>query len=67
VVRTDRAASYTNFFGGQWTAVSEPFGDTLNFGALARWPRLHARFRHHFEQPQMERQPLQIYRRVRSP
>jgi len=38
VIRPERAAFLTNYFGGQWTLVAGPFGDTQDFSGLYRLP-----------------------------
>ena len=64
ILRADDAARFTNFFGGQWQAVTGPFGDSQDFSRLARLPLVGKRIAHHAAQPQTERYQLQIFRRL---
>ncbi len=64
VIRDQDANLMTNYFGGQWVPVGPPFGDTQDFGALARLPIVGRRFASYAVQPQNERYQLQIFKRA---
>ena len=64
VLRLNRVETTTNHLGGQWQAVTEPFGDTQDFSRLARLPVIGRRFASYAAQPQTARYQLQILRRV---
>jgi hypothetical protein len=64
VVRPELEGLCTNAFGGQWIAVTPPFGDTQDVASVARWPVVGPRLAHHFEQEHVERYQVQIFRRV---
>ena len=64
VIRPEQIQQVTNFFGGIWTPVSGPFGDTPNYQRLARLPIIGGRLVHYAEQPQNLRCPLQVFRRL---
>ena len=64
VMRPKDAESFTNYFGGQWTAAGPPFGDTQDFGPAVRIPVVGRRFASYSLQPQNERYLLQIFRRT---
>jgi hypothetical protein len=63
VVSPDLEPGMQKYFGGQWTPVSESFGDVLSLGKIADAPLIGARIQHHFNTPQMMRRQLRIYRR----
>jgi len=66
VLRPERAGFATNYFGGQWTAVSTPFGDTQDLKSLYRLPLLARKILHPevgFEE-QREHYSLQIFRKT---
>jgi hypothetical protein len=63
VIRPEQKEKFGAFFGGDWRAVTLPFGDTQDVSALARLPIIGKRFAHHATQPQAERFQLQIFRR----
>ena len=67
VIRPQDSGRLTNFFGGQWQAVTAPFGDTQDFSRLTRLPLVGRRFASHAAQPQMERYQVQIFRRPSPP
>jgi hypothetical protein len=54
---------FQGYFGGDWVAVSEPFGDSSTLGRSADIPLIGRRMRTHFESPQLQRYKLQIFRR----
>jgi hypothetical protein len=64
IIRPERKEFMTNFFGGNWIVVAEPFGDTQDYSKLAGIPLAGSRFTHYATQPQSERYSLQILRRV---
>jgi hypothetical protein len=64
VIPADSIDSYSRLFGGQWKAVTEPFGDTRDQTLLNRFPVIAAKLRSHLAQPQINRYPLQIFRRL---
>jgi hypothetical protein len=63
VIRPNEKDFVTAYFGGQWTAESEPFGDSFEPGFLGRLPVLGNRIVHYLNQRQTERYPLQIFRK----
>jgi hypothetical protein len=67
VIRPERRERLTAFFGGAWTTVSEPFGETQDLDRMARLPVIGGRLVHYAEQPQNERYRVQILRRVPAP
>ncbi|HWX18525.1 MAG TPA: hypothetical protein VN578_01340 [Candidatus Binatia bacterium] len=54
---------FCGFFGGEWVAVTPPFGDSFDFTALARLPIIGRKFASYSGQPQNDRHPMQIFRR----
>lgn len=64
VIRPRDRERLTTYFGGDWTAVTGPFGDTQDFGSLSKLPIVGPRFARHAAQPQTERFQVQIYRRT---
>jgi len=64
VIRPEQAEFATNFFGGAWELVNGPFGDTQNFSSLERLPVMGSRLAHYGTQPQTQRYPLEIFRRL---
>lgn len=64
IVRPQSKESVSGFFGGQWHAVSEPFGDTQDFSRVTRIPLVGRRFASYPTQPQNERFQLQVFRRI---
>jgi hypothetical protein len=67
IIQPESAPDARDYFGGQWTAVSEPFGDSFSLGGVARIPFLGKRLEHHFSTPQMSRHKVQIFRRTDVP
>jgi hypothetical protein len=63
VIRPQEAHRLTNFFGGQWQAAAEAFGDAQDFGRLVRLPFVGGRIASYALRPQTERYPVQIFRR----
>jgi hypothetical protein len=55
---------FCGFFGGEWVAVTPPFGDSFDFTALARLPIIGRKFASYSGQPQNDRHPMQIFRRA---
>lgn len=64
IVWPEQMPALSNYFGGVWMAVSEPFGDTYSLPKLDRLPFLLRRLESHFASPQVNRRQLQIFRRV---
>ena len=64
IVRPERIDDLSRYFGGSWTPVSAPFGDSLNGAAIAKVPVIGARLQNHFAAPQMSRYQLQVFRRT---
>ncbi len=64
VIRPPYADVMTNYIGGHWAAVTEPFGDRQDFSLLSKLPVVGKRLTHYAVQPQTERYPVQIFRRV---
>jgi hypothetical protein len=69
VIRPEQKERLAEYFGGKWEPASAPFGDNQNFSALMRLPIVGKKFASHARQPQIERFPVQIFRRMsdRSP
>jgi hypothetical protein len=63
IIRPQDYPDLIQYFGGQWEAVSEPFGDTVAFDRVPELPLLGTKLRRHLQQPQMTRYQVQIYRR----
>jgi len=66
VVQPSEKDTLGRYFGGEWTAAGEPFGDHLSLEALHNFPALRQRLAHHFATPQMVRFQLQAFRRTRD-
>lgn len=64
VIRAGEVEKLTNFFGGNWVAVTPPFGDTQDYGRLARLPFIGGKFASYAQQPQNERCQFVILRRA---
>jgi hypothetical protein len=64
VIRPQQKDQICGFFGGDWKAVTEPFGDLQDFSRIARLPLIGSRFAHYALQPQTERYQVQIFRRT---
>jgi hypothetical protein len=63
VIRPEQKDRLCAYFGGDWKAVSAPFGDSQNFSALTRLPMVGGRLARYATQPQTERFQLQVFRR----
>ncbi len=63
VIRPEKAEFCTNYFAGQWSKVDALFGDHQDLGRIAGVPLIGRKLASHFSQPQVERVPLQIYRK----
>ena len=63
VIRPEHKDRLCAYFGGDWKAVTAPFGDSQDFGALTRLPVVGKRFARYAAQPQVERFQLQVFRR----
>src|SRR5205085_2380716 len=61
VIRPEKAEFLTRFFGGQWQAVSAPFGDTQDLSRLARVPMLGKWLVKHCSERQTERHQVQVF------
>ena len=66
IIPTQEKVAYFDFFGGQWSATCEPFGDTQDFNRLTRLPIIGRRFASYAAQPQVARRQLQVFRRSKS-
>jgi hypothetical protein len=64
VVRADTAAFFTDYFGGPWEAVTEPFGDTTRWDRVENLPWLQNKMRAYLDQPQTWRYQLQVFQRT---
>lgn len=67
IISPEKLKATTDYFGGRWEAVSEPFGDSFSLGRWAEVPLIGKRLASHFSGPQMGRYKLQIFRRVSDP
>jgi hypothetical protein len=67
VIRPKERDILTQFFGGSWSAATEPFGDMQLAGALGDLPVVGNRILHYLSQPQTERYQVQVFRRTSSP
>ena len=59
VIRPKERDILTQFFGGSWSAATEPFGDMQLAGALGDLPVVGNRILHYLSQPQTERYQVQ--------
>lgn len=64
VVRADHAAIFTNYFGGPWEAITEPFGDTTRWDRVEKLPWLQSKMKAYLDQPQTWRYPLRVFQRT---
>jgi hypothetical protein len=64
VIRPQQAGNLTNFFGGRWKAVTEPFGDTQDLKWMSQLTLIGKRLAHYGSQPQTERYQIQIFQRL---
>ena len=64
VVRADQSNFFIKFFGGQWRAVTEPFGDITRWDLIERLPLVQKKVKTYLEQPQTFRYRLQVFERV---
>ncbi len=64
VIRADQAEFFTHTFGGQWQAVTEPFGDSTRWDRVEHIPLIQAKVKRYLEQPQTYRYHLQIFQRL---
>jgi hypothetical protein len=64
VIRPEQSGYLTNFFGGRWEPVTEPFGDVQDFRQLTQLPLIGRRLAHYATQPQTERYQVQVFRRL---
>jgi hypothetical protein len=64
IIRPEQAQQITNHLGGRWVPAGPPFGDTQDFGSLARLPVVGKRFVGYSLQPQNERYLLRIFKRA---
>jgi hypothetical protein len=67
VIRPEQSDYLTNFFGGRWNPVTEPFGDVQDFRQLTKLPLIGWRLAHYATQPQTERYQVQVFRRLLDP
>jgi len=67
VIRADKADFFTNYFGGNWEAVTEPFGDTTDWDRVNHFPLIHSKLKSYLDQPQTWRYQLQIFKRKAQP
>lgn len=67
VIRPEQQERLTRFFGGSWTPVSGPFGDTQDVARLAGLPVIGRTLASYAAQPQNERYQVQIFRRLPNP
>src|SRR6185312_15504241 len=54
------------YFGGKWEAASEPFGNSYSLGKLAKLPIVGHKIEHYFNNPQVVRYQLQVWRRAKE-
>jgi hypothetical protein len=64
IVWPEQIESLSEYFGGKWIAVSEPFGDSYALPDLGRFPLVSHRLESHFATPQVCRRRLQVFRRA---
>jgi len=67
IARPETMGFLSNYFGGEWAAVSKPFGDAIKDNLLFKIPVLGPRFQHHLLAPQMIRYQVQVFRRASHP
>jgi hypothetical protein len=64
VIRPEHRDLLCAYFGGDWKALTAPFGDTQDWSALTSLPIVGSRFARHASQMQVERHQVQVFRRV---
>lgn len=64
VIRPEHKDLLCAYFGGDWKAVTAPFGDTQDWSALTGLPVVGSRFAQHAARWQVERYQVQVFRRV---
>lgn len=64
IVKLDQKDSIATYLGGEWTAVTAPFGDSVARDKLARIPLLGGELETLFYHAPTARFPVQIFRRV---
>jgi hypothetical protein len=64
IIRPEQKERLAEYFGGNWVPASAPFGDAQDLSALIRLPLVGKKFASHARQPQVERFPVQIFRRA---
>jgi hypothetical protein len=64
IVKLDQKDLVEGYFGGQWTAVTPPFGDSAAVGALSRIPFFGRKLEILFYHAPTARFQVQIFRRV---
>ena len=64
VIRPQQRERLAGFFGGNWSAVGEPFGEAQDLKRIAGLPVIGGRLAHYATQPQNERYQVQIFRRL---
>jgi len=64
VIRPEQKDRLCAYFGGEWKAVTAPFGDTQDWSALTGLPIVGSRFAQHAARMQVERYQVQVFRRI---
>ena len=64
VIRPSDAERITSMLGGQWRAVTAPFGDSQDYTKLTSLPLVGRRIASYSNQRQNERYQVQIFRRL---
>ncbi len=64
VIRPEEKDMLARYFGSQWTAVSAPFGDSLDPSVLSRLPLVGSRFVSYLHSSQTDRYQVQVFRRA---
>ena len=64
IVKPDQADSTAQYFGGKWTAVGAPFGDSVSVAKIARLPAIGWEWQALFNHAPTARFQVQIFRRI---